>query len=158
LRIVDQASFARSRDAANDSVCVDSGYQPNSTMFSSIRKAQILIPFFNQRLADYAQLARLDLITFRNEMIAAIVGAAIGVASLLLLLGFVCVAVIITVWDTPYRVRAAWIIVVAWGLITGVCAYVARFLMKGSSPFANIGSEISLDLAVIKSPAAASHD
>jgi hypothetical protein len=84
-------------------------------MFSSIRKAQILIPFFNQRLADYAQLARLDLITFRNEMIAAIVGAAIGVASLLLLLGFVCVAVIITEWDTPYRIRAAWIIVVALG-------------------------------------------
>lgn len=52
-------------------------------MFLSIRKAQILIPFFNRRLADYAQLARLDLITFRNEMIAAIVGAAIGVASLL---------------------------------------------------------------------------
>jgi hypothetical protein len=61
-------------------------------MFSSIRKAQILIPFFNQRLADYAALARLDLITFRNEMIAAIVGAAVGVAALLLLLGFVCVA------------------------------------------------------------------
>jgi amino acid transporter len=127
-------------------------------MFSSIRKAQILIPFFNQRLADYAKLARLDLITFRNEMIAAIVGAAVGVAALLLLLGFVCVAVLVTEWDTPYRIRAAWIIVVAWGLITGVCAYVARFLMKGPSPFANIGSEISLDLAVIKSPAAASHD
>jgi len=94
-------------------------------MFLSIRKAQILIPFFNQRLADYAQLACLDLITFRNEMIAAIVGAAIGVASLLLLLGFVCVGVIITEWDTPYRIRAAWIIAVAWGLITGVCAYVA---------------------------------
>jgi hypothetical protein len=91
-------------------------------MFSSIRKAQILIPFFNQRLADYAQLARLDLITFRNEMIAAIVGAAIGVASLLLLLGFVCVAVIITEWDTPYRIRAAWIIVGAWGL-SPVCAH-----------------------------------
>jgi hypothetical protein len=127
-------------------------------MFSSIRKAQIIIPFFNQRLADYAALARLDLITFRNEMIAASVGAAVGVAALLLLLGFVCVAVIVTEWDTPYRIRAAWIIVVAWGLITGVCAYVARVLMKGSSPFANIGSEISLDLAVIKSPAAASHD
>jgi amino acid transporter len=121
-------------------------------MFSSIRKAQILIPFFNQRLSNYAELARLDLITFRNEMIAAIVAAAVGVATLLLLLGFVCVAVIITEWDTPNRIRAAWIIVVVWGLITGVCACVARILMKGSSPFANIGSEISLDLAVIKRP------
>jgi len=30
--------------------------------------------------------------------------------------------------------------------------------MKGSSPFANIGSEIALDLAAIKNPAAASYD
>jgi len=127
-------------------------------MFSSIRKAQILIPFFNQRLADYAELARLDLITFRNELIAAIVGAAVGVAALLLLLGFICVAVLITEWDTPNRIRAAWIIVIAWGLISGVCAYLARFLMKGSSPFENIGSEISLDLAVIKPRTEASHD
>jgi hypothetical protein len=73
---------------------------PRAESSITIRKAQILIPFFNRRLADYAQLAGLDLITFRNEMIAAIVGAAIGVASLLLLLGFVCVAVIITEWDT----------------------------------------------------------
>ena len=127
-------------------------------MFSSIRKAQILIPFFNQRLADYAQLARLDLITFRNELIAATVGAAVGVAALLFLLGFICVAVLVTEWDTPNRVRAAWIIVIAWGLITGVCAYLARFLIKGSAPFENIGSEISLDLAVIKTHTAASHD
>ena len=127
-------------------------------MLSSIRKVKILIPFFNQRLADYAELARLDFITLRNEMIAAIVGAAVGVAALLLLLAFICIAVIVTEWDTPNRVRAAWIIVIAWGLLTSVCGYLARFLMKGSSPFANIGSEISRDLAVIKTRTPASHE
>jgi hypothetical protein len=127
-------------------------------MFSSIRKVKILIPFLNQRLGNYAELARLDLITLRNEMIAAIVGAAVGVAALLLLLAFICIAVIVTEWDTPNRVRAAWIIVIVWGFLTGVCGYLARFLMKGSSPFANIGSEISLDLAVIKTRTPASHE
>jgi peptidoglycan/LPS O-acetylase OafA/YrhL len=127
-------------------------------MFSSIRKVKILIPFLNQRLGNYAELARLDLITLRNEMIAAIVGAAVGVAALLLLLAFICIAVIVTEWDTPNRVRAAWIIVIVWGFLTGVCGCLARFLMKGSSPFANIGSEISLDLAVIKTRTPASHE
>jgi hypothetical protein len=127
-------------------------------MFSSIRKVKILIPFFNQRLGDYTELARLDFITLRNEMIAAIVGAAVGVAALLLLLAFISIAVIVTEWDTPNRVRAAWIIVIGWGLLTSVCGYLARFLMKGSSPFANIGSEISLDLAVIKTRTPASHE
>jgi hypothetical protein len=127
-------------------------------MFSSIRKVKILIPFLNQRLGNYAELARLDLITLRNEMIAAIVGAAVGVAALLLLLAFICIAVIVTEWDTPNRVRAAWIIVVVWGFVTGACGCLARFLMKGSSPFANIGSEISLDLAVIKASTPASHE
>ena len=120
-------------------------------MFSLLRKAKILIPFFSQRLADYAQLARLDLISFRNEMIASIVAAAIGAASLLLLLCFICVALIITEWDTPNRVRTAWLVAGAWGLITGVCAYFARFMMKGTSPFENISAEIALDLSVIKS-------
>jgi hypothetical protein len=127
-------------------------------MFSGIRKAKILVPFFSQRLADYAELARLDLITFRNEMIASIVGAAIGAAALLLLLCFICVALIITEWDTPNRIRTAWIIAAIWTLITGACVYLARFLMKGSSPFANIGAEISLDLSVIKTPRVGSHD
>lgn len=126
-------------------------------MFSSIRKARILIPFFNQRLADYAELARLDLITFRNEMVASILGAAIGAAALLLLLCFIGVAVIITEWDTPNRIRAAWMIAAAWGLITAACGFGGRFLMKASSPFENIASEISLDLSVIKTRHAA-HD
>ena len=119
-------------------------------MFSFIQKAKILIPFFNQRLTDYAQLARLDLITFRNEMIASIVGAAIGAAALLLLLGFICVALIITEWDTPNRILTAWIIAFVWALITAVCALLARFLMKGTSAFENIATEISLDLSVVK--------
>jgi hypothetical protein len=126
-------------------------------LFSSIRKARILIPFFNQRAADYAALARLDLITFRNEMIASIVGAAIGAAALLFLLGFICVALIITEWDTPNRVRTAWIIAIGWGLVTGACVYVGRFLMRSTSPFQNIASEISLDLSVIKT-SNASHE
>jgi len=56
-------------------------------MFSEIRKTKIQIPFFSQRISDYAELARLDLITFRNEMISSIVSAALGAAALLLLLG-----------------------------------------------------------------------
>src|SRR6185437_14793951 len=43
-------------------------------MFSSIRKAKILIPFFYDRLGDYADLARLDFIQFRSDTIRSIVG------------------------------------------------------------------------------------
>ena len=127
-------------------------------MLSSIRKAQVLIPFFTRRLGDYAELARHDLIAFRNEMVAAIIGAAFGVAASLLLLGFICVALIITEWDTPYRVRTAWLIVLAWSLVAAVCGRLARFLMKGSSPFANIAEEVRLDLHAIKDPMPAVHE
>jgi uncharacterized membrane protein YeaQ/YmgE (transglycosylase-associated protein family) len=127
-------------------------------MFTFIQKAKVLIPFFNQRLADYAQLARLDLVTFRNEMIASIVGAAIGAAALLLLLGFICVAVIITEWDTPNRIRTAWMIAIAWAVVSVFCGFLARYLMKGTSAFENITSEIALDLSVIKSRPRASNE
>jgi hypothetical protein len=127
-------------------------------MLASIRKAQILLPFFNERLADYAELARVDLITFRNETINSVVGAGIGAAALLLLLSFMCVALIVTEWDTPNRIRTAWMVVVGWSIITCACLYVARRLTRGSSPFANIGSEIARDLSVINSPEDYRHD
>jgi hypothetical protein len=127
-------------------------------MFSSIRRAKILLPFLNQRLGDYALLARLDLTTFRDEMINAIVGAAIGAASSLLLLCFLCVAVLVTAWDTPYRIHVAWLIFIAWCLLTGVCVHLARRLMKGSSPFENMTSEIARDLSAIKTPEDYLHD
>jgi hypothetical protein len=112
-------------------------------------KAKILVPFLNQRLADYAELTRLDLITFRNEMSASIVGAAIGAAALLFLLGFICVALVIGEWDTPHRMLTAWLIVIGWALITVACAYIGRSLMKSPSAFQNIASAISLDLSAM---------
>jgi hypothetical protein len=127
-------------------------------MFLSIRRAKILLPFLNRRLGDYAQLARLDLTTFRDEMINAIVGAAIGAASSLLLLCFLCVAVLVTAWDTPYRTLVAWLIFIAWCLLTAACVYLSRRLMKGSSPFENMGSEIARDLSAIKNPEDYLHD
>lgn len=119
-------------------------------MLQGFRRARILIPFFSQRVGDYAALAQLDLIAFRNEMIAAIIGAAVCLASILMLLCFVCIALLITEWETPNRIITAWVIVAAWALMVTAGAFLARFLMKGSSPFKNIASEIALDLSIIK--------
>jgi hypothetical protein len=121
-------------------------------MFSSIRKAKILIPFFYHRLAGYGELARIDLIEFRNETIRAVVRAVVGAAALLLLLSFIGVAVIVTEWDTPNRILAAWMVVLGWGLCAGACIYLARRPIRASSPFANTGSAISRDLSAIKDP------
>jgi hypothetical protein len=122
-------------------------------MFSSIRKAKILIPFFYERLGDYSKLARMDLVQFRDETVNSIAGAVIGAAALLLMLSFIGVAAIVTEWDTPHRILTAWLVVLGWGLCAGVCAYLARRLMSHSPPFAHVGSAISSDLAAIKSPA-----
>src|SRR5258708_2973444 len=98
-------------------------------MFSSIRKAKVVIPFFYERLGDYAELARMDLVQFRNETIHSLAGAVIGAAALLLLLSFVGIAAIVTEWDTPYRILTAWLVVLGWGLCAGACLYLARRLM-----------------------------
>jgi Putative Actinobacterial Holin-X, holin superfamily III len=119
-------------------------------MFSSIRKAKILIPFFYERLGDYAELARMDLVQFRNETVHSIAGAMIGAAALLLLLSFIALAAIVTEWDTPHRVLTAWLVVVGWGVCAGACIYLARRLMSTSPPFAHFGSAMSSDLAAIK--------
>ncbi|HWG68725.1 MAG TPA: hypothetical protein VN692_04830 [Steroidobacteraceae bacterium] len=121
-------------------------------MFSSIRKAKILIPFFYDRLGDYADLARLDFIQFRSDTIRSIVGAMVGSAALLLLLSFIGVAAIVTEWATPHRILTAWLVVLGWSICAGAAVYVARRLMIGSSPFAHVGSAISRDLSAIGKP------
>jgi hypothetical protein len=63
----------------------------------------------------------LDLTTFRDEVINALIGAAIGAASSLFLLCFLCVAVLVTAWDTPYRTHVARLIGIAWCLLTSGC-------------------------------------
>jgi hypothetical protein len=118
-------------------------------MFSSIRKAKILIPFFYERLGDYADLARMDLLQFRNETIHSVAGAVIGAAALLLLLGFIGIAAIVTEWDTPHRILTAWLVVLGWGLCTGACVCLAQRLMSGSAPFAHVASAISTDIAAV---------
>jgi amino acid transporter len=126
-------------------------------MFSSIRRARILIPFFTQRLSDYAELARLDLVTFRDDLIRSIVGAAVCAYAVLFLLCFICLAVLVTEWDTPNRIRVAWIICTGWSMVSIGAALLARSLMKGTVPFDNIGSEIARDLSVIKDPQGYTH-
>jgi hypothetical protein len=121
-------------------------------MFSSIRKAKILIPFFYDRMGDYAELAQMDLVRFRSETIRSIAGAVVGAAAILLLLSFVGVAAIVTEWDTPHRILTAWLVALGWGLCTVACLSLARRLMRGSPPFAHVGSAISSDLAAIKKP------
>jgi hypothetical protein len=121
-------------------------------MFSSIRKAKTVIPFFYHRLGDYAELARLDFIQFRNETIRSVVAAMVGAGALLLLLGFIGVAAIVTEWATPHRVLTAWLVVLGWSLCTGAAIYVARRLMASSLPFVHIGSAISRDLSAIDNP------
>ncbi len=121
-------------------------------MFSAIRKAKILIPFFYERLGDYAELARMDLVQFRNETIHSLAGVVISAAALLLLLSFISVAAIVTEWDTPHRILTAWLVVLGWGVFAAAAVYLARRWMSGSPPFAHVGSAISSDLAAIKSP------
>ena len=121
-------------------------------MFSSFRKAKILIPFFYQRMGNYAALARMDLLQFRKETVHSIAGAVLGAAAILMLLSFIGLAAIVTEWDTPHRILTAWLVVLGWFLCTGACVALARRLMVGSPPFDHVGTAISNDLSAIKNP------
>lgn len=119
-------------------------------MLSLFRRIRILVPFINQRLVDYAKLARFDLIAFRNETIRAIIAAVICAAAVLLLLCFVGVAIIVTEWETPNRIITAWVVCIGWCVVAAGGAFIVRHVLSGSSPFDNIEKELLRDLSVIK--------
>jgi hypothetical protein len=121
-------------------------------MFSQLRRAKVILPFLGERIGDYAQLVRFDLLAFQKDMINSIVGAVVCAAAMLLLLCFVSLAVIVTEWGTVDRIGAAWAVCCVWAFVAATAAIVARRLMRGSSAFAHVETELLRDLSVIRGP------
>jgi uncharacterized membrane protein YqjE len=126
-------------------------------MFPSIRRAKLILQFFADRLGDYAELARLDLASFRQESINALVASAGALGACLLLMCFVCLAALISFWDTPYRILTAWLICSVWAVAAVLCVSRARRALRFSSPFQNIGVEIGRDVFTIRHPQGGNH-
>src|ERR1700675_4308086 len=73
-------------------------------VFGRIRRVHGTLKFIHSRTPDYIRLARQDVTAFRRELLEALLGLGVGAAAGMFFMCFLSVAVIVTVWDSHYRV------------------------------------------------------
>ncbi|HET7062385.1 MAG TPA: phage holin family protein [Nitrosospira sp.] len=77
-------------------------------MFATLEKAQQLGAIALERLGDYVELFKVSAEIQGQSLIKRVIGAVVAGLFAALSLMFLGAAVIVTFWDTPYRVMSAW--------------------------------------------------
>ena len=90
------------------------GHQSQFMVFGRIRRVHGTLKFIHSRAPDYIRLARQDVDAFRREMLEVLLGLGLSAAAGALFLCFLSVAVIVTAWDSRYRVLTAWLVCGGW--------------------------------------------
>lgn len=86
-------------------------------MFESIEKARQLGVIALERIGEYLELLRISAEIQGQDLKKRIIGFVMVALFAVLSLIFVGLAVIVTCWDTPYRVSAAWGVAAFYALI-----------------------------------------
>ena len=119
-------------------------------VFGRIRRVHGTLKFIHSRTPDYIRLARQDADAFRREMIEVLVGLGMGAAAGMFFLCFLSVAVIVTAWDSRYRVLTAWLVCSGWGMLALAGLVYSRRMLRGPVPFENLTRALLHDLQVIE--------
>ena len=119
-------------------------------MFETIKKARQLGVIALERIDDYLELLRISADiqgqNLKSRIISSVVVALFAGLSLI----FLGLAIIITCWDTPYRVTAAWGVVAFYALIA-FGAYMSGQNRAGPvSAFDTLRDELREDIKLMK--------
>ncbi len=114
-------------------------------MFEKVRLARAALIFARERLPHYGPLLTEDLRRFQDELVKAIVGAALFGAAGLLFCCFLSIAVMVSAWDGTHRSMAAWLVCASWGALALLGVWVARRALAGPAPFRLVGRALSRD-------------
>ena len=119
-------------------------------MLDAIFKARQLGSLALERAADYLDLVRIETeLQFLNAR-ARVFAFTLMVLGALFALVFICAAVVITFWDTPYRVAAAWGVAAVFVLVGCIGYFMARMNPHPGSAFKDLHDELQKDLNLIK--------
>lgn len=119
-------------------------------MFESIRKARQLGTLVLERVGDYLELLKISAAiqgqNFKKQIISYAMIAVFAVLSLI----FTGLAIIVTCWDTPYRVVSAWGVAAFYAVATFVFFMAAPNRADSVSAFDSVQEELQQDIKLMK--------
>lgn len=103
-----------------------------------------------ERVEDYIELVRLDVEIQRHHIVQRVLSYAItGLCSLIafVFLGF---AVIVSFWETDYRILVAWLVVAFYVLLAVIAFARARRHVRPEPAFSSVSREVQQDIQLLK--------
>lgn len=119
-------------------------------MFQVIEKARQIGVILLERLEDYIELVRLDVEIQRHHFVQRALSFAITGICALIAFVFVGFAVIVSFWETDYRILVAWLVVAFYAVLAVVAFIMARSHVRRDSALSAASRELQQDIRLIK--------
>jgi len=117
---------------------------------SVLQKSRLLSAIALQRAGDYMDLLRVEIKIREHDIVVKVIGFAIAGLFALLVTIFFGLAIIVSFWDSPYRVLAAWCVVAVYAAIAGISVAISLKHVQPQSIATALRSELQRDIAVFK--------
>lgn len=119
-------------------------------MFETIKKARQVGAIALERVGEYLELLKISAEIQGQNLVKRVVGYAIVAFFAVLSFIFVGLAIIITFWDTPYRVISAWGVAGFFALIVLIAYMGTPNRAAPISAFDTVRDELQQDIKLMK--------
>jgi hypothetical protein len=119
-------------------------------MVAKARRAREAFRFIRINSPAYVRVFHSDLNSFRDELVRTSGGLIVGAVAGLLFVSFLSVAILVSSWETRFRLVTAWGVSAGWLVIALAGLSYARRALRAPIPFANFAQLIQQDLAAIE--------
>jgi uncharacterized membrane protein YqjE len=119
-------------------------------MFETITKARQLGAIALERVGEYLELLKISAEIQGQNLMRRVVGYAIAALFVVLSFIFLGLAIIITCWDTPYRVLSAWSVAGLYSLVAFVVYIGTPSRADSVSAFDTVRDELQQDIKLMK--------
>ncbi|GGC76216.1 phage holin family protein [Undibacterium terreum] len=119
-------------------------------MFETIDRAKQIGVLGLERIGDYLELLRIELEMQAQDVGERVLGFAVTGVFALLAFVFLGVAIIVTYWDTGYRITAAWSVFAVYAIAGVVCYLRSRRRTPAESALKLLREELQQDVQLIK--------
>jgi uncharacterized membrane protein YqjE len=120
-------------------------------VFEKIKKSKQLALMMSERAGDYLSLLKIEAKMQGAVLVKQAIGFAVAAIFGLLATVFLGLAIIVSFWETDYRILVAWLVFLAFGAGAGAGLLLARKQhVAPSEPFAHVRAELQRDVDLIK--------
>ncbi|MGI4849422.1 MAG: phage holin family protein [Janthinobacterium lividum] len=119
-------------------------------MFETLEKTKQIAILTLARFDDYLQLLRIELKMQGRGLAIQAAGYLIAAFFAMLAIFFIGMAIIVSFWETEYRLAAAWGVVALYLILAGVGLYISSTHRFKGSVVGLISAELKRDVDMVK--------